>query len=64
MLTQIKTVPARVGRWDRVSLWVLPAPKYNRVANFKFALVNCTKAKKIKVLLYFITHHNPHLLYA
>ena len=39
----------------------LAAPKYNKVANFKFALVNCTKAKKIKVLLYFITHRNPHL---
>ena len=60
MLTRIKTVPLTWSRFIEGS----PAPKYNRVANFKFALVNCTKAKKIKVLLYFITHRNPHLLYA
>ena len=42
------------------SLRVLPPPD----SELEFALVNRTKAKKIGVLLYFITYRNPHLLYA
>ena len=59
MLTQIKTVPATWSRFIEGS----PAPDIMD-SELEFALVNRTKAKKIGVLLYFIIHRNPHLLYA